>query len=216
MDETENKADSAAAGHVASQTAVPVTPLEVSDNELIASVLAGDETAFELLFNRYRLQVGRVAARFFNRREQVEEIVQESFIKAYFALKDYSGRNEKSFAAWLTRIAINTCYDELRRARRQPETTHSDLNEAETVWLESRLRAEDYESDVESATVSRDLAGKLLARLGAEDRLVLTLLNAEELSVAEIAEMTGWSIAKVKVRAHRARAVLRKALRKLL
>lgn len=210
MGEVENSYETAL-GNVA----VQATP-DHGDNELIASVVAGDEAAFEVLFNRYRLQVGRVAGRFFNRREQVEEIVQDSFTKAYFALKDYSGRRDQSFAAWLTRITINTCYDELRRKKRRPELNRSDLSEGESDWVESRLQASDSDSDIESATVKRDLAEKLLAHLEPEDRMVLTLLNAEELSVAEIAEMTGWSLAKVKVRAHRARLALRKTLRKFL
>ncbi len=210
MDETGNKAV-AIAGRQGFQTAH-----EISDNDLVASVLAGDESAFELLFNRYRVNVGRVAGRFFQRREQVEEIVQESFTKAYFALKDYTGRNEKSFAAWLMRITANTCYDELRRAKRQPEVTNNDLSEREAAWLESRLMATGSVPEIESVAIKRDLANKLLARLEPEDRLVLTLLNGEELSVKETAEVTGWSVAKVKVRAHRARLSLRKVLRKLL
>ena len=71
-------------------------------------------------------------------------------------------------------------------------------------------------SDVESALVSRDLAVKLLARLSADDRLVLTLLDVEGFSVAEIAEMTSWSVSKVKVRAHRARAHLRRVMQRFL
>jgi RNA polymerase sigma-70 factor (ECF subfamily) len=66
--------------------------------------------------------------------------------------------------------------------------------------------------DAESAVISRDLANKLLARLSADDRIVLTLLDAEELSVAEIAVVMGWKVSKVKVRAHRARQSLRRVL----
>jgi len=64
--------------------------------------------------------------------------------------------------------------------------------------------------------VSRDLAAKLLARLSADDRLILTLLDVEGFSVAEISEMTSWSISKVKVRAHRARAHLRRVMKRFL
>jgi len=189
---------------------------ELTDDELVTAVAAGDETAFEILFNRHRLQAGRVAGRFFHRREQIEEIVQESFTKAYFALQSYAGGRDNSFIAWLTRITVNVCYDELRRAKRKPETTNSDLSEEEASWLESNLRAGDSASDIESVTVSRDLADKLLSRLKPEDRLVLTMLHAEELSVSDIAEATGWSASKVKGRAHRARYALRGVLRKLL
>ncbi|MCA1814956.1 MAG: sigma-70 family RNA polymerase sigma factor [Acidobacteria bacterium] len=190
---------------------------EESDDALVRRVRAGDESAFERLFERHRARVGRVAARFFPRREAVEEIVQETFVKAYFALDTYAGAHAASFAAWLSQIAVNLCYDELRRQRRRPQHAETNITEEEAQQLGARLdRALSTESNVESDLVSRDLAAKLLARLDAEDRLVLTLLDAEGHSVAEIAELTGWSQSKVKVRAHRARAHLRRVLRKYL
>lgn len=189
---------------------------EPADAVLVARVRNGDEAAFEELFNRHRRRVALIAGRFFRQREQIEEIVQESFTKAYFALEGFSGDGELAFAAWLARIAFNTCYDELRRAKRRPESAAGDLSTEEAEWLEQNLRAGGAGSDVEAAAVSRDLAGKLLARLSPEDRLVLTLLDVEEYSVAEIAKLTQWSVPKVKVRAHRARASLRRVLGKFL
>lgn len=192
-------------------------PDELTDDALVAAVRGGDERAFELLFERHRRRVARTAGRFFPAREAVEEIVQESFTKAYFALDDYAGRHAASFPAWLTQIAVNCCYDELRRLRRRPRGVGADIGDAESGALGERLGAALASGqDIESDLVSRDLAGKLLARLDAEDQLVLTLLDAEGLSVAEIAETTGWSASKVKVRAHRARARLRRVLKKFL
>jgi RNA polymerase sigma-70 factor (ECF subfamily) len=185
---------------------------EATDEALVAAIRAGDEAAFEQLFERHRRRVARVVGRFFNRPERVEEIVQEVFTKVYFALDDYSPQRGSSFAAWLSRIAINACYDELRRARRRPESSISDVTDDEGAWLNAQSRAETTGGDAESITVSRDLANKLLARLGAEDRLVLTLLDGEGLPVSDIAELTGWTSSKVKVRAHRARLALRRVL----
>lgn len=184
-----------------------------SDAELVARVRAGDETAFEQLFDRHRRRVAFVAGRFFQRREQIEDVVQETFVKAYFALAAYGGGNEKSFPAWLAAIATNAAYDELRRAKRRPE---SELTETDARELRSSLRAGNPEANIESEIISRDLASKLLARLSPEDQLVLSLLNGEEASASEVAQLTGWSIAKVKVRAHRARAALRRNLNKFL
>jgi len=186
---------------------------EWTDDALVAATGA-DEAAFEQLFERHRRQVARIAGRFFSQREQIEEIIQDSFTKAYFALKTYHGTHEASFRAWLTQITINTCYDHLRRARRRPEHAVEDFNDDEAHEFSGQLRA--AASDVESALVSRDLAVKLLARLSADDRLVLTLLDVEGFSVAEIAKMTSWSISKVKVRAHRARAHLRRVMKRFL
>jgi RNA polymerase sigma-70 factor (ECF subfamily) len=192
------------------------TAHEPTDETLVKAVRAGDETAFEQLFERHRGRVARVASRFFPRREQIEEIVQESFTKAYFALDAYTGAHAASFIAWLSQITVNVCYDELRRQKRRPEDSTGNLTEEEAGQLIASLRARGPESDVESAAISRDLAAKLLARLSPEDRLVLTLLDAEGSSVSEIAELTGWTVSKVKVRAHRARADLRKVLGKYL
>jgi RNA polymerase sigma-70 factor (ECF subfamily) len=187
---------------------------EWTDDALVAAAGAGDEAAFEQLFERHRRQVARIAGRFFPQRDQIEEIIQDSFTKAYFALNSYHGTHEASFRAWLTQIAVNTCYDHLRRARRRPEHTVEEFNDQESHEFAGQLRAAG--SDIEGALVSRDLAVKLLARLNADDRLVLTLLDVEGFSVAEIAEMTNWSVSKVKVRAHRARAHLRRVVQRFL
>ena len=188
------------------------------DAELVARAVVGggDEAAFEELFNRHRRRVALIASRFFRHREQIEEIVQESFTKAYFALGDFSNQQEASFAAWIARIAFNSCYDELRRMKRRPEMMMSDVSEVEAVWLKEQLRAEGAESEIEAGAVARDLAEKLLARLSAEDRLVLVMLDVEGFSVDEAARLNGWSISKVKVRAHRARARLRRVLERFL
>jgi RNA polymerase sigma-70 factor (ECF subfamily) len=190
--------------------------VEPSDAELVGRVSAGDDEAFEELFNRHRRRVALIAGRFFRQPELIEEVVQESFTKAFFALSDFTNAQESSFAAWLARIAFNTCYDELRRMKRRPESTMSNISVEETAWLQEQLRATGEGSDVEAAAVARDLAAKLLARLSAEDRLVLIMLDAEEMSVSEIAKITNWSSSKVKVRAHRARARLRRALKRFL
>ena len=187
---------------------------EPTDDTLVAAAAGGDEGAFEQLFDRHRRQVARIAGRFFVQREQIEEIIQDSFTKVYFALDTYQGTHAASFKAWLSQITINSCYDQLRRMRRRAEDQLGELDEPETTNLSMQLRA--AATNIESALVSRDLALKLLSRLRAEDRLVLTLLDVEGFSVAEIAEMTSWSISKVKVRAHRSRAHLRRILKKFL
>ena len=187
---------------------------EPTDDVLVSAAVAGDEGAFELLFNRHRRQVARIGGRFFSQREQIEEIIQDTFTKLYFALNSYHGTHAASFKAWLTQIAVNCCYDHLRRARRRPEQGFGDIEETEAQEFAAQLRSPPM--DVETQLISRDLAAKLLSRLSADDRLVLTLLDVEGFSVAEIAEMTNWSISKVKVRAHRARANLRRVLQRYL
>jgi RNA polymerase sigma-70 factor (ECF subfamily) len=184
---------------------------ESTDDELVRDVLAENEAAFALLFDRHRRLVTRLAYRFFYHREQVEDIVQESFAAAYFALSDYRGGQERSFMAWLSRITVRTCYDALRRSSREVPVTN-ELGEQEKAELSEGLLNRQNGNDVETKAISRDLAAKLLQRLDPDDRLVLTLINIADLSVAEVAEVIGWSIPKVKMRAHRARKALRRVL----
>src|SRR5215216_4012779 len=126
---------------------LPRSTTEPTDVELVARVGAGDEQAFEELFNRHRRRVALIASRFFRRREQIEEIVQESFTKAYFALGDFSNERETSFASWLARISFNTCYDELRRQKRRPESAMSEVSEEESAWLKENLMSTNPGSD---------------------------------------------------------------------
>jgi len=119
---------------------------------------------------------------------------------------------------WLTRIATNTCLNILRGAKRRPELTVSDLTEDESHWLDEKLSdaARQLHRSAERSLVAADLADRLLGTLSAEDRLALTLIDGEDVSVKEVAEMTGWSESKVKVRAFRARRRIREAMEKLL
>ena len=211
MDETADNRDTAEApGNAAEGHAGP------TDAALVARVREGDDPAFEELFNRHRRRVASIAGRFFRRREQIEEVVQESFTKAFFALPEFSNQREASFAAWLARIAFNTCYDELRRNKRRPESALSEVSAEEALWLRERLTDEAAGADVEADASAKDLAAKLLARLSPEDRLLLVMLDVEGMTVSEIAESTKWSASKVKVRAHRARTSLRKVLARFL
>ena len=211
MDETADNRDTAEAeGHAAEGHAGP------ADAALVARAREGDDPAFEELFNRHRRRVALIAGRFFRRREQIEEVVQESFTKAFFALPEFSNQREASFAAWLARIAFNVCYDELRRTKRRPESALSDVSDEEAAYLREQLADESAGSDIEADASAKDLAAKLLARLSPEDRLLLVMLDVEGMTVSEIADSTKWSASKVKVRAHRARASLRKVLARFL
>jgi RNA polymerase sigma-70 factor, ECF subfamily len=213
MDETADNRDTAAEEARALAADEHAGP---TDAALAALARGGDDSAFEELFKRHRRRVALIAGRFFRHREQIEEIVQESFTKAFFALPEFSNQRDASFAAWVARIAFNACYDELRRAKRRPESALSEVSDEEAAWLRERLADGGAGSDVEADASAKDLAGKLLARLSPEDRLLLVMLDVEGMSVSEIAESTRWSASKVKVRAHRARASLRRVLARFL
>ena len=118
---------------------------------------------------------------------------------------------------WLTRIATNTCLNLLRAAKRRPELVTSDLSEDETAWLENVSSSSEAQSlNAEQRVIAADLAERVLEKLVPEDRLALTMIDGEGASVNEVAEVTGWSESKVKVRAFRARRKAREVLERLL
>jgi len=189
---------------------------QADDLELARLARGGDESAFGEIVRRYSPRVFRVAGRFFRQRERVEEAAQEVFLKAFTQLDGFEGRG--SLEGWLTRIATNTCLNLLRASGRRPELTVSDLTEDEGTWLEDQLSgvAAARHEAAERSMVAADLAGRVLETMSPDDRLVLTLVDGEEMAVKEVAEVTGWSESKVKVQAFRARRRMRAAVEKLL
>jgi RNA polymerase sigma-70 factor, ECF subfamily len=175
----------------------------------------GDESAFAEIVRRYSPRVFSVASRFFRQRSVVEEAAQEVFLKAYTQLGSFEGRG--SLEGWLTRIATNTCLNMVRSSKRRPEMTVSDLTEDEESWMDRQSAGDGREqASVENSLVAADLADRLLAVLPPEDQQALLMIDGEDASIKEVAEATGWSESKVKVRAFRARKKLREAMEKLL
>lgn len=189
-----------------------MAPNEPTDAQLIAAVLRGDTASFEQLVVKYQPRVFATARRYARREDEVEDIVQEVFLKAFQKLSSFRG--EAPFEHWLMRLAVRTCYDFLREHQRNRETTFTQISDDEQDWLERH--AEDPDSSNEKATEAKELIGKVLEQLSPPARLVITLLEIEDRSVKEIADLTGWSVPLVKVRAFRARAEMKKLLTKLM
>ncbi len=186
------------------------------DEELITEVLAGQTDSFSELAGRHRQRVERLCRRFFSDEEMARDIAQESFIRAFTALATY--RAEMPFGGWLRAIVVNLCYDELRRRRRRPEELVGDFSAPEVQWMQlvNGATPEQIVGEAEERRESYNLAHRLLDTLKPEDRMVMVLKESEELSVSEIAETLGWSEAKVKIRAFRARQALRKQAERIL
>jgi DNA-directed RNA polymerase specialized sigma24 family protein len=108
----------------------------------------------------------------------------------------------------LSRLAVTTCLDALRAEKRRPEWRWADLQDAEREWLEYFV-GEAQAAPPGDALGARETVEKLLAYLSVDDRLVITLLDLEERSIAEISQLTGWGKSMVKIRAFRARRKLR-------
>jgi RNA polymerase sigma-70 factor, ECF subfamily len=137
-------------------------------------------------------------------------------LKAFTQLNSFEGRG--SLEGWLTRIATNTCLNMIRSSKRHPELTISDLSDDENNWLEDKLTsdASNQHRTAETDLVAADLADRVLGVLSPEDQMTLMMIDGEDASVKEVAEATGWSESKVKVRAFRARKRVREAMEKLL
>jgi RNA polymerase sigma-70 factor (ECF subfamily) len=184
---------------------------EVPDADHIAAVLAGDAGCFEPLVRKYQPRVFATVRRYARRESEVEDIVQEVFLKAFRKLDSFRG--DAPFEHWLMRLTVRTCFDFLRAHQRNREFAFADLSEAEADWLD-RFAAAPAEAS-ETAAAARELVAHVLEHLSPSARLVLTLLEIEDRPVKEIAALTGWSTTLVKVRAFRARAEMRKCLERL-
>ncbi len=185
--------------------------MEQSDADLIAAVLRGDTASFEPLVAKYSPRVFSTARRYARRESEVADIVQEVWSKAFQKLSSFRG--EAPFEHWLMRLAVRTCYDFLREHQRNRESSFTDLTGPENDWLEQFVRAP--EEAREDSDAARHLVERLLDMLSPSARLVITLLEIEDRPVKDISALTGWSAALVKVRAFRARAEMRKCLRRI-
>jgi RNA polymerase sigma-70 factor (ECF subfamily) len=186
-------------------------PSEPNDSELIAAVLKGDAASFEPLIKKYQPRVFATARRYARRESEVEDIVQEVFLKAFQKLSSFRG--EAPFEHWLMRLAVRTCYDFLRGHQRNREMAFTELTDPEQDWLDRFVAEPSTASD--HADAARELVNKIMDQLSPANKLVITLLEIEDRSVKEIAKLTGWSVPLVKVRAFRARAEMKKILARM-
>jgi RNA polymerase sigma-70 factor (ECF subfamily) len=175
----------------------------------LEQVRQGDaEAARSLVEHLYPLVIKIVRAHR-PRRMAEEDLAQDVFMKLFTRLDQYHGRDGVPLEHWVSRVAVTTCLDALRAELRRPEWRWADLGEGERAWVEFFVGEEPAPApgDTHSA---REATDRLLSLLAPDDRLVLTLLDLEERSVAEISALTGWGRSAVKVRAFRARQKLRR------
>ncbi len=175
--------------------------------DCLGRVREHDQLAARALVERLYPGVIRIVRAHLPRRDAEEDLAQEIFMKMFARLDQYHG--DVPLEHWVSRIAVRTCYDRLRAQQRRPELRQADLSQAEAERLErSAVVSED--PDVADAIGARETVEQLLAKLCPSDRLLITLLELEERSIAEIRAITGWNASLIKVRAFRARQKLRK------
>ena len=185
------------------------------DQELVERAQKGDKRAFELLVMKYQRKLARLLSRMVRDPAEIEDIAQESFIKAYRALPQFRG--ESAFYTWLYRIAVNTAKNYLvARGRRAPTTTEFNAEEAEGFEDAELLRdIATPEAELQTKQIA-NAVNKAVEALPEELRTAITLREIEGLSYEEIAQMMDCPIGTVRSRIFRAREAIAEKIRPML
>lgn len=190
----------------AARGAAPARSVTDGERELVRLAQAGDHAAYETLVHRHQRRVFAVVSGILRRREDVEDVAQQVFLKAYLALGRFDLRS--TFSTWLYKIAVNECWDHLRKKRARRLVYEADLSEDQARQLAGTEGDAAGPADAVRRAETRQLVARLLDQLGEEERLMLVLKEAEGLSVEEIGELMGMNVNTVKVRLFRARGRL--------
>jgi RNA polymerase sigma-70 factor (ECF subfamily) len=185
------------------------------DRQLVERARLGDKRAFELLVEKYHRRLLRLLSRMVRDQDEVDDIAQETFIKAYRALPNFRG--DSAFYTWLYRIGVNTAKNYLA-TRKKAMPTISDQSMGDDDEPDERLVAQDI-STPETVMMSKQVAmavNQVVEALPEELRTAITLREMEGLSYEEIAEMMGCPIGTVRSRIFRAREAIAAKLRPML
>lgn len=186
------------------QSALPLDPSAVSDEEIVARVRTGDVASFEHLMRRHNSRVYRTVRAVLRDDGEAEDVMQDAFVRAYEHLNEFEGRAR--FSTWLTRIAL---HEALARVRRRKRLVPLEAHEEESVMATGpEVGPEQRLSDVEM----RSVLEAAVAKLPEDFRTVFVLRAVEGMSGVETAECLGISEETVKTRLHRARGRLRRVL----
>jgi RNA polymerase sigma-70 factor (ECF subfamily) len=179
--------------------------------ELVARVRARDEAASRLLVERLYPVVAKVVQANLPRRDDLEDLMQEVFLKVFSRLDQYRG--DAPFEHWVSRMALTTCLDRLRRQKVRPELRWSDLTEEEQRVLDNTAPPAEA-TDADAATAG-ELLEKLLEHLPEADAWLIRQVEVQGKSLAEVCAEAGWNGGAARVRLFRARHRLRAAFRQL-
>ncbi|HEY8354482.1 MAG TPA: RNA polymerase sigma factor RpoE [Methylophilaceae bacterium] len=185
------------------------------DQELVERAQRGDKQAFGMLVDKYQRKLGRLLSRLIRDQAEIEDVVQESFIKAYRALPNFRG--DSAFYTWLYRIGINTAKNYLVSMGRRPQVSNDiEIEDAENFEDAGELRTLDTP---ETELMTKEIAQTVndtVESLPEELRTAITLREIEGLSYEEIAQLMDCPIGTVRSRIFRARETIAQKLRPLL
>lgn len=186
----------------------------VTDKQLVVRVQKGDKGAFDLLVIKYQQKIMSLISRYVHDSDEVQDVAQEAFIKAYRALPGFRG--DSAFYTWLYRIAINTAKNHLVSRSRRPPGSDVELEDAEYMDAGEALR--DRESP-EAALYGEELRSTVndaLSALPDDLRTAVTLREFDGLSYEEIAEVMECPVGTVRSRIFRAREAIDKSVQQQL
>ena len=183
-----------------------------NDRELVRRAQKEDKEAFEELVRRHQARVFAVAGGILRNKEDVEDVAQQVFLKAYFSLKRFDQR--AAFSTWLYKITVNECWDLLRKRKVRPLLYEADLSEEQARQYGASEEREEQAQDVSERLEKRQELERLLDCLEERDRTMLVLKEVQGFSVEEIAEILGINGNTVKVRLFRARQRITERLRR--
>jgi len=183
-----------------------------NDRELVKRAQKEDKEAFEELVKRHQARVFAVAGGILRNKEDVQDIAQQVFLKAYFSLKRFDQR--AAFSTWLYKITVNECWDLLRKRKVRPLLYEADLSEEQARQYGASEEREEQAQDVSETLEKRQELEQLLDCLEERDRTMLVLKEVQGFSVEEIAEFLGINGNTVKVRLFRARQRITERLRR--
>ena len=173
------------------------------ERQLVRRAQRGDKESFEVLVERHQHRVFAVARGILKRQEDVEDIAQQVFVKAYFSLKRFDQR--AAFSTWLYKITVNECWDLLRKRKARPLVYEADFSEEQSRLFSATEQKADSGPDTSERMAMRQRLDNMLAQLDDRDRAMLILKEVEGFSVEEIADSLGLNANTVKVRLFRAR-----------
>jgi RNA polymerase sigma-70 factor, ECF subfamily len=179
---------------------------------LVKRIRNSDEAVAKRLVELMYPTIIRIVRNHLPKRESEEDLCQDIFLKLFRKLHQFRGN--MPFEHWVSRIAVNTCIDHLRKQRIRPELRWSDFTKEQEAMLDN-LRETASLPPERSPEEARDLLERLLQSLHPEERAVINWLHLEEKPVAEICDLTGWSASKVKVLAFRGRQKLSTLVKRL-